>query len=76
MLRFEILLETKGQDHVIKKMITMKPFRLLLMMKQHPNIKKSFGRNKKARFNEFMVGKCGDLFEADEVLFKTSIISS
>ena len=33
--------------------------------------KKRFGRNKKAKFNEFMVRKCGDLFEAGEVLFKT-----
>ena len=40
MLRFEILLETKGQDHFRKKMITMKLFRLLLMMKRHPNIRK------------------------------------
>ena len=40
MLRFEILLETKGQDHLRKKMITMKILRLLLMMKRHPNIRK------------------------------------
>ena len=36
-----------------------------------PKYKKSFGRNKKAKFNEFMVRKCGDLFEADKVLYKT-----
>ena len=40
MLRFKILLETKGQDHFRKKMITMKLLRLLLMMKRHPNIRK------------------------------------
>ena len=39
MLRFEILLETKGQDHFRKKMITMKLLRLLIMMKRHPNIR-------------------------------------
>ena len=70
MLRFEILLETKGQDHVRKKIITMKLFRLLLMMKRHPNIRKVFRRNKNAKFNEFMVRQCGNLLEADEVLFK------
>ena len=42
MLRFEILFETKGQDHVIREMITMKLLRLLLMMKRHPNIRKVF----------------------------------
>ena len=36
-----------------------------------PKYKKSFGRNKKAKFNEFMVRKCDDLLEADKVLFKT-----
>ena len=35
MLRFEILLETKGQDHFINKMITMKLLRRILMMKRH-----------------------------------------
>ena len=33
--------------------------------------KRSFEQNKKSKFNEFMVRKCGDFFEADEVLFKT-----
>ena len=42
MLRLEILLETKGQDHIRNKMITMKLLRLLLMMKRHPNIRKVF----------------------------------
>ena len=36
-----------------------------------PKYKKSFGRNKNAKFNEFMVRKCSDLLEADKVLFKT-----
>ena len=36
-----------------------------------PKYKKSFGQNKKAKFNEFMVRKCDDLLEADKVLFKT-----
>ena len=36
-----------------------------------PKYRKSFGQNKKAKFNEFMVRKCDDLLEADKVLFKT-----
>ena len=40
MLRFEILLETKGQDHFRTKMITMELLRRLLMMNSHPNIRK------------------------------------
>ena len=40
MLRFKILLETKGQDHFRKKMITMKLLSLLIMMNSHPNIRK------------------------------------
>ena len=40
MPRFEILLETKGQDHFRKKMITMKILHLILIMKRHPNIRK------------------------------------
>ena len=36
-----------------------------------PKYKKSFGKNKKAKFNEFMVRKCDCLLEADKVLFKT-----
>ena len=40
MLSSEILLETQGQDHFRKTMITTKLLRLLLMMKQHPNIRK------------------------------------
>ena len=35
-----------------------------------PKYKKSFRRNKNAKFNEFMVRQCGNLLEADEVLFK------
>ena len=35
-----------------------------------PKHKKSFRRNKNAMFNEFMVRQCGNLLEADEVLFK------
>ena len=35
-----------------------------------PKYKKSFGQNKNAKFNEFMVRQCGNLLEADEVLFK------
>ena len=30
-----------------------------------------FGRNKNAKFNEFMVRKCGNILKADKVLFKT-----
>ena len=36
-----------------------------------PKYKKSFGQNKKSKFNAFMVRKCDDLLEVDEVLFKT-----
>ena len=36
-----------------------------------PKHKRSFGRNKNAKFNEFMVRKCGNLLMADKVLFKT-----
>ena len=36
-----------------------------------PKYKKNFGRNKKAKFNEFMVRKCGNLLKADKFLFKT-----
>ena len=36
-----------------------------------PKYKKRFGQNKKAKFNEFMVRKCGNLLKADKVLFKT-----
>ena len=36
-----------------------------------PKYKKGFGRNKNAKFNYFMVRKCGYLLKADKVLFKT-----
>ena len=35
-----------------------------------PKYEKSFRRNKNAKFNEFMVRKCGNLLKADKVLFK------
>ena len=40
MLSIEILLETEGQDHFRKKMITMELLSRLLMMNSHPNIRK------------------------------------
>ena len=40
MLRFEILLETEGQDNFRKRVITMELLRRLLMMNSHPNIRK------------------------------------
>ena len=36
-----------------------------------PKYKKRFWQNKKAKFNEFMVRKCGNLLKVDKVLFKT-----
>ena len=36
-----------------------------------PKYKKSYGVNIKAKFNAFMVRRCGCLIEADKVLFKT-----
>ena len=36
-----------------------------------PKYKKRFGRNKNAKFNEFMVRKCGNLLKMDKILFKT-----
>ena len=36
-----------------------------------PKYKKSFGQNKKVKFNAFMVRKCDCLLEADKVMFKT-----
>ena len=41
---FEILLQAEGQDHLRKKVITMELLRCLLMMKQHPNIRKVMGQ--------------------------------
>ena len=35
-----------------------------------PKYKKSYGVNIKAKFNTFMVRRCGDFIEADKVLFK------
>ena len=61
MLRFEILLETEGQDHVRKKMITMKLFRLLLMIKRHPNIRKVF--------NEIKMPSSMNLWSGNVVIF-------
>ena len=40
MQNFEIALQEKGQDHLIKKEITMKPLPCLLIMKRHPNLGK------------------------------------
>ena len=37
---FEILVQEKGQDHLIKKVITMEPLRCLLIMKLHLNLRK------------------------------------
>ena len=36
----EILVHAEGQDHFIKKVITMELLRRLLIMKRHPNIRK------------------------------------
>ena len=36
-----------------------------------PKYKKSFGQNKKAKFNAFMVRKCDCLLQVNKVLFKT-----
>ena len=43
-LRFEILLQAEGQDNLRKKVITMEILRRLLIMKQHPNIRKVLGQ--------------------------------
>ena len=61
MLRFEILLETKGQDHFRKKIITMKLLCLLLMMKQHPNIRKVL--------DEIKIPSSMNLWSGNEVIF-------
>ena len=39
-----MLVQEKGQDHLIKKVITMELLRRLLMMKRHPNIRKVMGQ--------------------------------
>ena len=44
LLRFKILLQAEGQDHLRKKVITMGILRRLLMMKRHPNIRKVMGK--------------------------------
>ena len=40
MQSFEMLVQEKGQDHIIKKVITMELLRRLLIMKRHPNLRK------------------------------------
>ena len=40
MLSIKNLLETEGQDHLRKKVITMELLRRLLMMNSHPNVRK------------------------------------
>ena len=35
-----MLVQEKGQDHLIKKVRTMELLRRLLIMKQHPNLRK------------------------------------
>ena len=70
MLSSEILLETKGQDSFRKKMENNETSSSSSNDETTPKYKKSFGRNKNAKFNEFMVRQCGNLLEADEVLFK------
>ena len=37
---FEMLVQEKGQDHLIKKVIKMELFCRLLIMKRHPNLRK------------------------------------
>ena len=37
---FEMLVQEKGQDHLINKVITMELLRRLLIMKRHPKLKK------------------------------------
>ena len=37
---FEMLVQGKGQDHLINKVITMELLRRLLIMKRHPNLRK------------------------------------
>ena len=37
---FEMLVQEKGQDHLMKKVITMELLRRLLIMKRHPNLRK------------------------------------
>ena len=43
-LRFEILLQAEGQDHLRKKVITMEILRRLVKMNSHPNIRKVVGK--------------------------------
>ena len=40
MQTFEMLAQEKGQDHLIKKVITVEILRRLLIMKRHPNLRK------------------------------------
>ena len=47
MLSIKILLETDGQDHFRKKVITMELLRRLLMMNSHPNIRKVLDKIKR-----------------------------
>ena len=47
MLSIEILLETEGQDHFIKKVITMELICCLLMMNSQPNIRKALYKIKR-----------------------------
>ena len=44
LLRFEILVQAEGQDHLKKKVMTMEILRCLLIMKRHRNIRKVFGQ--------------------------------
>ena len=49
--RFEMLVQEKGQDHLIKKVITMELPRCILIIKQHPNLKKVLRKNINANFD-------------------------
>ena len=44
LLRFEILLQAEGQDHLRKKVITTELLLRLLMMNSHPNTRKVMGQ--------------------------------
>ena len=39
LLRFKILLQAEGQDHLRKKVITVELLRRLVMMNSHPSIR-------------------------------------
>ena len=70
MLRFDILLQAEGQDHLRKILIAMEILRRLLMIKLHPNIRKVMGQISMPTSMQLWTGDVKNLYRRIMLCFK------